>query len=119
MLKNWAAAVPTCLPLASRCCHAHPSEHFRADSRFRVNAHQKILDTWLLALCTAYGEPGRLTVLERMNMRLHTSGGVGPAVRRRRPDSRTAPGSGRAMPHSHRPRLGQRLAPRHRQIGSY
>lgn len=68
MLNNWAV-VPTCLPLVLRRCHACASERFRASGRFRVNAHHKLIDAWLLALCTACGETAKLTVLERMNVR--------------------------------------------------
>lgn len=68
MLKNWAV-VPTCLPLIRRRCHACASERFRASGKFRVNAHHKILDAWLLVLCTDCGETAKLTVLERVNVR--------------------------------------------------
>ncbi|MGW1955932.1 DUF1062 domain-containing protein [Streptomyces sp. NPDC001920] len=68
MLNNWVVA-PTCLPLVLRRCHTCASERFRASGRFRVNAHHKLLDVWLLVLCTACGETAKLTVLERMNVR--------------------------------------------------
>lgn len=68
MLKNWAV-VPTCLPLVLRRCHACTSERFRASGKFRVNANHKLIDAWLLALCTACGETTKLTVLERRNVR--------------------------------------------------
>jgi len=68
VLKNWVV-VPTCLPLVLRRCHACASERFRARGKFRVNANQKLIDAWLLALCTACGETAKLTVLERMNVR--------------------------------------------------
>ncbi|MFF3768586.1 DUF1062 domain-containing protein [Streptomyces sp. NPDC001922] len=68
MLNSWVV-VPTCLPLVLRRCHACPSEHFRANGKFRVNANHKLIDAWLLALCTACGETAKLTVLERMNVR--------------------------------------------------
>ncbi|MET7495592.1 DUF1062 domain-containing protein [Streptomyces sp900116325] len=68
MLKNWVV-VPTCLPLVLRRCHACASEHFRASGKFRVNAHHKLIDAWLLALCTTCGETAKFTVLERMNVR--------------------------------------------------
>ncbi|MFF0227609.1 DUF1062 domain-containing protein [Streptomyces sp. NPDC004629] len=61
--------MPTCLPLVRRRCHTCASEHFRANGKFRVNAHHKLIDAWLLALCTACGETTKLTVLERMNVR--------------------------------------------------
>ncbi|WP_405802795.1 DUF1062 domain-containing protein [Streptomyces sp. NBC_01187] len=68
MLENWAV-VPTCLPVILRRCHACASERFRASGKFRVNAHHKLLDVWLLALCTVCGDTTKLTVLERMNVR--------------------------------------------------
>jgi hypothetical protein len=68
VLKNWVV-VPTCLPLVLRRCHACASERFRASGKFRVNANHKLIDAWLLALCTACGQTAKLTVLERMNVR--------------------------------------------------
>ena len=68
MLKNWAV-VPTCLPLVRRRCHACASERFQASGKFRVNAHHKLIDAWLLVLCTGCGDTAKLTVLERMNVR--------------------------------------------------
>ncbi|WP_410821191.1 DUF1062 domain-containing protein [Micromonospora sp. 050-3] len=68
MLKNWAV-VPTCLPIVRRRCHACASQRLRASGKFRVNANHKLLDAWLLALCTACGETAKLTVLERMTVR--------------------------------------------------
>jgi hypothetical protein len=68
MLKSWAV-VPTCLPLILRRCHGCASERFRASGKFRVNANHKLIDAWLLALCTACGETAKLTVLERMTVR--------------------------------------------------
>jgi hypothetical protein len=68
MLKNWAV-VPTCLPLVRRRCHACESERFGASGKFRVNAHHKLIDAWLLVLCTACEETVKLTVLERVKVR--------------------------------------------------
>lgn len=68
MLENWVVA-PTCLPLVLRRCHTCASERFRADGKFRVNANHKLIDAWLLALCTICGETTKLTVLERTNVR--------------------------------------------------
>jgi hypothetical protein len=68
MLKTWAV-VPTCLPLVRRRCHACDSERFRASGKFRVNAHHKLIDAWLLALCTDCEETVKLTVLERVKVR--------------------------------------------------
>ncbi|MEV0091682.1 DUF1062 domain-containing protein [Streptomyces sp. NPDC050738] len=68
MLHTWVVA-PTCLPLVIRRCHTCASERFMADGKFRVNAHHKLLDAWLLVLCTGCGETAKLTVFERMNVR--------------------------------------------------
>ena len=68
MLKNWVV-VPTCLPLVLRRCHVCASERFRASGKFRVNANHKLIDAWLLALCTACGDTAKLTVLERVTVR--------------------------------------------------
>jgi hypothetical protein len=45
------------------------SDSFRTSGKFRVNANHKLIDVWLLALCTACGETTKLTVMERMNVR--------------------------------------------------
>ncbi|WP_238659964.1 DUF1062 domain-containing protein [Micromonospora foliorum] len=45
------------------------SKRLRASGKFRVNANHKLLDVWLLALCTGCGETAKLTVLERMTVR--------------------------------------------------
>ncbi|WP_329191330.1 DUF1062 domain-containing protein [Streptomyces sp. NBC_01435] len=68
MLNNWVVA-PTRLPLVIRRCQKCASDRFRASGRFRVNANHKLIDAWLLVLCTACGETDKLTVLERMNVR--------------------------------------------------
>jgi hypothetical protein len=68
VLNNWVV-MPTCLPTVLRRCHACASERFRANGKFRINAHHKLLDAWLLVLCTACGDTAKLTVLERMNVR--------------------------------------------------
>ncbi|NLE80518.1 MAG: DUF1062 domain-containing protein [Rhodococcus sp.] len=68
MLRIWDV-VPTCLPLVVRRCHACASGRFRANGKFRVNAHHKLIDAWLLALCAGCGETTKLTVLERVNVR--------------------------------------------------
>lgn len=68
MLNNWVV-VPTCLPTVLRRCHTCASERFRANGKFRVNANHKLLDAWLLVLCTACGDTAKLTVLERTNVR--------------------------------------------------
>ncbi|WP_217246939.1 DUF1062 domain-containing protein [Streptomyces sp. AC602_WCS936] len=68
MLNEWAV-VPTCLPLVRRRCHTCASDRFRANGKFRVNANHKLIDAWLLVLCTACGDTAKLTVLERANVR--------------------------------------------------
>jgi Uncharacterized protein conserved in bacteria len=68
VLENWVV-MPTCLPLVRRRCHACTSQRFRTSGKFRVNANHKLIDAWLLALCTACGETAKLAVLERMNVR--------------------------------------------------
>ncbi|MFE4518488.1 DUF1062 domain-containing protein [Kitasatospora sp. NPDC056783] len=61
--------MPTCLPLVRRRCHTCASERFRASGRFRVNANHKLIDVWLLVLCTGCGRTDKLTVLERARVR--------------------------------------------------
>jgi hypothetical protein len=68
VLDNWVV-MPTCLPLVRRRCHACGAGHFQASGKFRVNAHHKLLDVWLLMLCTVCGDTAKLTVLERANVR--------------------------------------------------
>lgn len=68
MLKIWAV-VPTRLPLVRRRCHACAADRFRASGKFRVNANHKLLDAWLLVLCTGCGDTAKLTLLERTNVR--------------------------------------------------
>ncbi|MER7730146.1 DUF1062 domain-containing protein [Streptomyces erythrochromogenes] len=68
MLNTWVVA-PTCLPLILRRCHTCASERFRANGKFRVNAHHKLLDAWLLVLCTGCGDTAKITVLERVHVR--------------------------------------------------
>ncbi|MFV0135294.1 DUF1062 domain-containing protein [Streptomyces sp. HMX87] len=68
MLNSWVV-MPTCLPTVRRRCHACASQRFRADGKARINANHKLLDVWLLVLCTACGDTAKLTVLERMHVR--------------------------------------------------
>lgn len=68
LLENWVVA-PTCLPLVLRRCRACGAERFRTNGKFRVNANHKLIDAWLLSLCTDCGETTKLTVLERANVR--------------------------------------------------
>ncbi|HYN97519.1 MAG TPA: DUF1062 domain-containing protein [Pilimelia sp.] len=74
MLRNWAV-VPTRLPLVRRRCHACASERFQPTGKFRVNANHKLVDAWLLALCTTCEETAKLTILERTSVR-----SVGPEL---------------------------------------
>ncbi|MEW2512800.1 DUF1062 domain-containing protein [Streptomyces sp. NPDC046870] len=68
MLTTWAV-MPTCLPLVLRRCHTCAADRFRPDGKFRVNAHHKLIDAWLLVLCTGCGDTARLSILERVNVR--------------------------------------------------
>ncbi|WP_372668858.1 DUF1062 domain-containing protein [Amycolatopsis kentuckyensis] len=61
--------MPTRLPLVRRRCHACAADRFRTTGKFRVNAHHKLIDAWLLALCTGCGDTVKLTVFERTNVR--------------------------------------------------
>lgn len=61
--------MPTRLPLVVRRCHTCASSRARADGKFRVNAHHKRIDAWLLVLCTLCGETAGLTVLVRTPVR--------------------------------------------------
>lgn len=60
---------PTCLPIVLRRCHTCASGCFRTSGKFRVNANHKLIDAWLLALCSDCGDTTKITVLERMNVR--------------------------------------------------
>ncbi|WP_106964969.1 DUF1062 domain-containing protein [Amycolatopsis orientalis] len=64
MRCHWTV-LPACPPLVRRRCHTCSSGLFRADGKFRVNANHKLLDAWLLVLCTGCGETAKLTVFER------------------------------------------------------
>ncbi|MFF3015640.1 DUF1062 domain-containing protein [Streptomyces sp. NPDC057939] len=68
MSQIWVV-VPTCPPTVLRRCHRCPSGRFRTHGKFRVNANHKLLDAWLLALCTGCGDTTKLTVLERTHVR--------------------------------------------------
>lgn len=81
--ENWVIE-PVGLPLIRRICHVCGSETFRANGKFRVNANHKLLDVWLLALCTGCGETTKLTVMERTNVRA-----IKPEVLRRLHDNDT------------------------------
>jgi len=60
---------PTDFPTIRRRCRTCPSQEYRTQGRFRVNANHKLLDVWLLALCVQCGETVKLTVLERVHVR--------------------------------------------------
>lgn len=68
MLKSWVV-IPTRLPLVRRRCHVCGARRFRSAGKFRVNANHKLLDIWLLALCTKCGDTTKLTVRERVDVR--------------------------------------------------
>jgi hypothetical protein len=68
MSMTWAV-VPTRMPLVLRRCHSCASQRFRPSGKFRVNANHKLLDVWILVLCTGCGDTTKLTVLERMTVR--------------------------------------------------
>lgn len=68
MLFTWFV-VPTRLPLVRRRCHVCGSDRFRANGKFRVNANHKVLDAWLLVLCTRCEDTVKLTVLDRVPVR--------------------------------------------------
>ncbi|MGC5410672.1 DUF1062 domain-containing protein, partial [Streptomyces sp. DT225] len=61
--------MPTRLPLVLRRCHSCASGTFRPHGTFRVNANHKLLDAWLLALCTGCGDTTKVAVLERAHVR--------------------------------------------------
>lgn len=61
--------VPTRLPLVRRRCHVCRAERFRPSGKFRVNANHKLVDAWLLVLCTGCGDTVKLTILERKTVR--------------------------------------------------
>ena len=61
--------MPTALPLVRRRCHVCAAERFRASGKFRVNANHKVLDAWLLVLCTGCGDTAKLSLLERVHVR--------------------------------------------------
>ncbi|MBC9715492.1 DUF1062 domain-containing protein [Streptomyces sp. TRM66268-LWL] len=64
MLNHWVV-MPTCLPHVLRRCHSCASGRFRPSGKFRVNANHKLIDAWLLVLCTSCGDTAKLPLLER------------------------------------------------------
>ncbi|NUP33001.1 MAG: DUF1062 domain-containing protein [Streptomycetaceae bacterium] len=68
MSQTWAV-VPTCLPLVRRRCHVCAADRFTPSGKFRVNANHKLLDAWLLLLCTGCGDTVKATLFERANVR--------------------------------------------------
>ncbi|MET7999251.1 DUF1062 domain-containing protein [Amycolatopsis sp. NPDC005232] len=68
MLTHWVVE-PTRFPVLLRRCTACGHDRFRASGKFRVNANHKLLDAWLLVLCSSCGDTAKLSVLERVNVR--------------------------------------------------
>ncbi|MGW1293065.1 DUF1062 domain-containing protein [Streptomyces sp. NPDC002533] len=68
MHNDWVVK-PVRLPLIRRRCHICTSDSFRTSGKFRVNANHKLLDVWLLALCTKCGATTKITIVERTNVR--------------------------------------------------
>ncbi|MFF0430543.1 DUF1062 domain-containing protein [Streptomyces sp. NPDC004520] len=60
---------PVRLPLIRRSCQDCASETFRTTGKFRVNANHKLLDVWLLALCTKCGTTTKINIFERAHVR--------------------------------------------------
>lgn len=73
MPTTWAVT-PVRLPLIVRRCHRCGHDRFAAAGAFRVNAGGKLLDAWLLALCTTCGDTAKLSVLERVHVRAVPAG---------------------------------------------
>ncbi|MCB5168205.1 DUF1062 domain-containing protein [Streptomyces bambusae] len=68
MHEDWTVK-PVRLPLIRRSCQECTSETFRTTGKFRVNANHKLLDVWLLALCTQCGTTTKIAILERTHVR--------------------------------------------------
>ncbi|MEV7994252.1 DUF1062 domain-containing protein [Streptomyces sp. NPDC086077] len=68
MRNDWIVK-PVGLPLIRRRCQACTSDTFGTTGKFRVNANHKLLDVWLLALCTQCGATTKITIVERTNVR--------------------------------------------------
>ena len=68
MSELWLV-MPSRLPLIRHRCHDCGSDRFRTIGKFRVNAHHKLLDAWLLALCAGCGTTAKFPVLERVAVR--------------------------------------------------
>jgi hypothetical protein len=68
VIETWVVK-PVRLPLIRRRCHVCASDTFRTTGKFRANANHKLIDIWLLALCTGCGDTTKITVMERMNVR--------------------------------------------------
>ncbi|MFF4140775.1 DUF1062 domain-containing protein [Streptomyces sp. NPDC001698] len=68
MHYDWVVK-PVRLPLIRRRCQACRFDSFRTSGKFRVNANHKLLDAWLLALCTKCGATTKITIAERANVR--------------------------------------------------
>ncbi|MFE0704989.1 DUF1062 domain-containing protein [Streptomyces sp. NPDC058872] len=68
MPNDWVVK-PVRLPLIRRRCQVCASDSFRTSGKFRVNANHKLLDVWLLALCTKCGATTKINIFERANVR--------------------------------------------------
>ncbi|NJP65291.1 DUF1062 domain-containing protein [Streptomyces spiramenti] len=68
MRTDWTVK-PVGLPLIRRRCPGCASGTFRTTGKFRVNANHKLLDIWLLALCTQCDWTTKITVIERTHVR--------------------------------------------------
>lgn len=68
VLENWVVT-PVRLPLIRRRCHGCASGTFRTTGKFRANANHKLIDIWLLALCTGCGDTTKIVVMERVHVR--------------------------------------------------
>jgi len=68
-LKNitWTAHVKTAPTVAKYCKGCERKAFFASSGLFRVNAHQKNLDVWLIYKCQACDTTWNLTVLTRVN----------------------------------------------------
>lgn len=59
----------TALPLIRRQCLTCASGRFRTTGAFRVNAHAKKLDIWLLAICVGCEQTIKLEIQEQVHVR--------------------------------------------------
>ncbi|HEX5596865.1 MAG TPA: DUF1062 domain-containing protein [Micromonosporaceae bacterium] len=67
--RSWTAR-RTRLPLLGfRCVHCHSGLAGTGDEKFRVNAHGKLLDIWLLIACVSCNRTSKITVHDRVPVR--------------------------------------------------